>query len=130
MSNRITTERIMIVDDESDITVFCKISLEYYGYEVDTFNEPKKALSKFKPNYYDLVILDIKMPEMNGFELHKWIKEIDPNVKACFLNASELYYKEFRTKEYWTLDKELFIRKPVENQELIDEIKRLIENKP
>ena len=130
MSNRITTERIMIVDDESDITVFCKISLEYYGYEVDTFNEPKKALSKFKPNYYDLVILDIKMPEMNGFELHKRIKEIDPNVKACFLTASELYYKEFRTKEDWTLDKELFIRKPVENQELIDEIKRLIENKP
>jgi YesN/AraC family two-component response regulator len=70
------------------------------------------------------------MPEMDGFELHKRINEIDPNVKVCFLTASELYYKEFRTREYRTLDKELFIRKPVENQELIEEIKRLIENKP
>jgi len=120
----------MVVDDESDLTFFYRMSLEYHGYEVDTFNEPKKALSKFKPNHYDLVILDIKMPEMDGFELHKRIKEIDPNVKACFLTASELYYKEFRTKEYWTLEKELFIRKPVESQELIHEIKRLIENKP
>ena len=120
----------MIVDDESDLTFFYRMSLEYYGYEVDTFNEPKKALSKFKPNYYDLVILDIKMPEMNGFELHKRIKEIDPNVKACFLTASELYYKEFRTKEDWTLDKELFLRKPIENRELIEEIKRVIGNKP
>lgn len=67
---------------------------------------------------------------MDGFELHKRIKEIDPTVKTCFLTASELYYKEFRTKEYWTLDKELFLRKPIENRELIEEIKRLIGNKP
>ena len=99
-------------------------------HEVDAFNEPEKALTRFKPSYYDLVILDIKMPEMDGFELHKRIKEIDPNIKVCFLTASELYYKEFRAKEYRTLDKELFIRKPVENQELIQEIRRLIEDKP
>ena len=120
----------MIVDDESDLTFFYRMSLEHYGYEVDTFNEPKKALSKFKPNDYDLIILDIKMPDMDGFELHKRIKEIDPTVKTCFLTASELYYKEYRTKEYWTLDKELFLRKPIENQELIEEIKRLIGNEP
>ncbi len=68
------------------------------------------------------------MPDMDGFELHRLIKEKDPNVKACFLTASELYYKEFRTKEYSTLDKELFIRKPIGNEELIKEIKRLIRN--
>jgi len=60
-------EQIMIVDDDSDLTLFYRISLEYYGFVVDTFNEPKEALSSFKPNYYDLVILDIKMPEMDGF---------------------------------------------------------------
>jgi two-component system response regulator ChvI len=83
-------------------------------------------LSSFKPDYYDLIILDIKMPDMNGFELHGKIKEIDPNAKTCFLTATELYHKEFRTREYYALDKELFIRKPIGNKELIREIERLI----
>jgi CheY-like chemotaxis protein len=66
------------------------------------------------------------MPNMDGFELYKKIKERDPNVKACFLTASELYYKELRSKEYSTLDKELFIRKPIGNEDLIKEIKHII----
>ena len=126
MDEWIRGKSIMVVDDESDLTVFYKISLEYYGFVVDTFNEPKEALSSFKSNCYDLVILDIKMPEMDGFELYREIKEIDPTVKACFLTASELYHEEYRDKAYCTLDKELFIRKPVENEELIKKIKRLI----
>jgi DNA-binding response OmpR family regulator len=126
MDDRIKGKRIMVVDDELDLTLFYRMSLEYYGFEVETYNDPKRALSSFKPDYYDLIILDIKMPEMDGFELYREIKERDPNAKACFLTASELYYKEFRTKEYSTLDKELFIRKPIGNEELIKEIKRLI----
>ncbi|MPZ08145.1 MAG: response regulator [Nitrososphaeraceae archaeon] len=126
MDNSIRGKRIMVVDDEHDLTLFYRMSLEYYGFEVETFNESKQALSSFKPDYYDLIILDIKMPEMDGFELYREIKERDPNAKACFLTASELYYKEFRTKEYSALDKELFIRKPIGNEELIKEIKRLI----
>ena len=82
MDEWIRGKPIMVVDDESDLTVFYKISLEYYGFVVDTFNGPKEALSSFKSNYYDLVILDIKMPEMNGFELYREIKEIDLTVKA------------------------------------------------
>jgi len=74
------------------------------------------------------VVLDIKMPNMDGFELYRKIKEIDPDVKACFLTASELYYEEIRSNEYNALDKDLFIRKPIENEELIKEIKRLIGN--
>ena len=119
-------KRIMVVDDEDDLTLFYRMSLEYYGFEVETFNDPRRALSSFKPDYYDLIILDIKMPYIDGFELYRKIKEKDPNANACFLTASELYYREFRTKEYSTLDKELFIRKPIENEELIKEIKRLI----
>jgi CheY-like chemotaxis protein len=119
-------KQIMVVDDEPDLILFYKISLEYYGFRVDTYNESEKALSSFKPDYYDLIILDIKMPNMDGFELYKKIKEKDPNVKACFLTASELYYKELRSKEYRTLDKELFIRKPIGNEDLIKEIKHII----
>jgi DNA-binding response OmpR family regulator len=118
----------MVVDDESDLTSFYRVSLEY-GFEVETFNDPRKALSNFKPGYYDLVILDIKMPGIEGFELYTKIQKIDSKVKVCFLTASELYYEEFRTKEYSTLDKDLFIRKPIGNEELIKEIDRLIENK-
>jgi DNA-binding response OmpR family regulator len=119
-------KKIMVVDDESDVTVFYRITLEYYGFVVDTFNEPKEALLDFKSGYYDLVILDIKMPDISGFELYKEMKEKDPTVKACFLTASDLYHEKFRNKEYSTLDKELFILKPIENRELIEKIKQLI----
>jgi CheY-like chemotaxis protein len=119
-------KQIMVVDDEPGLILFYKMSLDYYGFRVDTYNESEKALSSFKPDYYDLVILDIKMPNMDGFELYKKIKERDPNVKACFLTASELYHKELRSKEYSTLDKELFIRKPIGNEDLIKEIKHII----
>jgi DNA-binding response OmpR family regulator len=126
MNEGIRGKRIMVVDDESDLTLFYKMSLEFHGFEVDTFNDPRKALSNFKPNYYNLVVLDIKMPGMDGFELNKELQKIDDKVNVCFLTASELYYKEFRKEEFCALDKELFIRKPVENEELIKEITRLI----
>ena len=128
MDDGIRGKRIMVVDDEHDLTLFYRMSLEYHGFEVEAFNDPSQALSNFKTDYYDLIILDIKMPNMDGFELYKEIKEKDPNVRACFLTASELYYKEFRSREYSTLDKDLFIRKPIGNDELIKEIKRLIRN--
>jgi DNA-binding response OmpR family regulator len=129
MNEKSEKNRILVVDDESDLTLFYRMSLEYHGFEVESFNDSRKALSNFKPNYYDLAILDIKMPNMDGFELYRKIKEIDPNVKVCFLTASELYYQEFREKEYNALDKDLFIRKPIGSDELIKEISRLIKNK-
>jgi DNA-binding response OmpR family regulator len=116
----------LVVDDESDLTLFYRMSLEYHGFEVETFNDPRKALSSFRPHYYDLIILDIKMPNMDGFELFTEIRKKDKEVKMCFLTASELYYKEFRMKEYSALDKSLFIRKPIGNEEMLKEIYRLI----
>jgi DNA-binding response OmpR family regulator len=129
MDEKMNGKRIMVVDDESDLTLFFSMALEYHGFEVEAFNDPKKALSNFKPDYYDLIVLDIKMPDMDGFELYREIQKIDNKANVCFLTASELYYKEFRTKEYSAINKDLFIRKPIANEELIKEIDRLIENK-
>ncbi|MGI8833485.1 MAG: response regulator [Nitrososphaeraceae archaeon] len=118
--------RILAVDDEPDLTMLCRMSLEHYGFEVDTFNDPQEALSKFKPGSYDLIILDIKMPKMDGFELYHKIKKKDNNANICFLTASELYYEEFRKKEYYALDKSMFIRKPIDNEELVKEVNKMI----
>jgi len=119
-------KRILVVDDEPDLTKLCSLALEYHGFEVDTLNDSEKALSNFKPDYYDLVILDIKMPKMDGFELHDELKKKDNDAKVCFLTASELYYDKFRKKEYHALDKNLFIRKPIDNEELLKEVNRIM----
>jgi DNA-binding response OmpR family regulator len=119
-------KKILVVDDEPDLTMLCRLALEYHGFKVDTFTDPRKALSNYEPGYYDLVILDIAMPKMDGFQLHDEIKKKDQKAKVCFLTASELYYEEFRTKEYYAIDKNLFIRKPIQNEELLKEVNRRI----
>ena len=119
-------KKILAVDDEPDLTKLCSLALEYHGFEVDTFNDPQEALSNYKPGYYDLVILDIKMPKMDGFELYDEIKKKDHKAKVCFLTASELYYEEFRKKEYCALDRDLFIRKPIDNEELLREVSKIM----
>jgi DNA-binding response OmpR family regulator len=118
--------RILVVDDEPDLTQVSTLALEYHGYKVDSFNDPQEALSKFKPGLYDLIIIDIKMPNMDGFELYHEIKKKDNNAKICFLTASELYYEEFRTNEYSALDRNLFIQKPIGNEDLIKEINKML----
>jgi DNA-binding response OmpR family regulator len=119
-------KRILVVDDEPDLTQVSTLALEYHGFKVDSFNDPQEALSKFKPGLYDLIILDIKMPKMDGFELYHEIKKKDNNAKVCFLTASELYYEEFRKKEYCALDRNLFIQKPIDNEHLVKEINKML----
>lgn len=84
--------RVMLIDAEQDITTIFKIGLENNQFIVTTFNDPLEALSKFRPGLYDLLILDIRMPRMNGFQLYRRIRDIDNKVKVCFLTA----YDEFR----------------------------------
>jgi DNA-binding response OmpR family regulator len=119
-------KRILVVDDEPDLTMLCKLALEYHGFAVDPINDPQKALSNYKPGYYDLVILDINMPEMDGFQLYDEIKKKDEKAKICFLTASELYYEEFRKTEYNAIDKNLFLQKPIGNEVLLNEVNRII----
>ena len=85
-----TKRRILIVDDEPDITFVFKIGLEDNGFVVDTFNDPQQAISNFKADLYDLLLIDIEIPKMNGFEFYREIKKIDHKVKVCFLTASEM----------------------------------------
>jgi DNA-binding response OmpR family regulator len=126
MENNNNKNRILIVDDEPDLTNLTILVLEHHGYKVDAFNDPREALSKYRPGSYDLIILDIKMPKMDGFELYQEIKKKDNNAKMCFLTASELYYEKFRKKEFSALDKDLFIRKPVGNEELVAQVNKMI----
>ena len=115
-------KKILLVDDERDITTVIKRGLEETGrYTVDVFNHPKDALSSFKAGIYDLLIIDIKMPEMTGFQLYKELIKIDPNPKICFITAFEMYYDEFR-KLFPSLDVKCFIRKPVTIADLTREV--------
>lgn len=122
-------KKILLVEDEQDIATVLNMVLEDGGYEVECFTDPVLALKDFRTGSYDLVILDIKMPNMDGFELRQQIKKIDKGVKICFLTASELYYEEFRKElgiEEVVLDKDQFLRKPIQNEELVKEITRII----
>jgi DNA-binding response OmpR family regulator len=85
------------------------------------------ALSNFRPGLYDLLLLDIKMPKMNGFDLYQKMNEIDSNVKICFLTASELFYEEYRRLDaYPSLDKAYFVQKPFRSEELIQKLNEIL----
>src|ERR671924_648135 len=89
-----TRRRILVVDDEPDVTFTLKKGLENSGmFEVDTFNDPQEALSSFKPDYYDFLLIDIRMPHMSGYDLYDNIKKIDSTVKSCFITAYEINYQ-------------------------------------
>jgi CheY-like chemotaxis protein len=92
-------KRILFVDDEPGITLTFKIALHSTGlFEVYTFNEPLQALANFKSGFYHLVFTDIKMLKMNGYEFRQKIKEIDNDIKICFLTASEIYHGDCEQK--------------------------------
>jgi len=113
-------KRILIVDDDADVTVTFKAGIEENNnykdansrIEVYTSNDPVIALSEFKPNFYDLLLADINMPHMNGFELCEKILSIDINVKVCFMSSVEINREALR-EIYPALSLGCFIRKPV-----------------
>jgi len=114
--------KILIVDDEPDINLTLKMTLEEHGFEVNTFSDPFLALDNFRMGVYDLIILDIKMPKMNGFEMYREIRKIDRNLRVCFLTAGEMYHGTYGD----IFDQNQFIRKPIENQELVNRITEII----
>ena len=117
------SNKLMAVDDESDMTFTLKAVLEQSGFSLDVFNDPITALSNFKPDYYDLILLDIVMPKMNGLELYQEIKKKDNRVKACFVTAYELYYESLKQK-YPKLEVGCYIRKPIDMDDLVKRINK------
>ena len=122
------SKRILVVDDEPDINLMLKKVLEGNGFRVDSFDEPSAVLQNFKPGIYELLILDIKMPSINGFELYLKLREKDQHVKVCFLTAlSELRdYEAYRKVVFPKWGERYFIAKPIENEELIRRVNGII----
>jgi DNA-binding response OmpR family regulator len=119
--------RILIVDDEPDITLAFRQALRNKGFEkVETVNDPVLALRNFRAGSYDLLIIDIVMPEMDGFSLFEEIRKIDNKVKVCFITAFEMNYQALRAvfpAATASDDIGCFIRKPVDMDELVKRIK-------
>jgi CheY-like chemotaxis protein len=125
---RSKNKKILLVDDEPDTCLLYQMVLEDAGYECITYTDPVKALQDFRPNYYDLILLDIKMPVLNGFELCKKIRELDRTVHIIFITASEAYYEKFRGQRFPELGKINYIQKPVGNDELVRLVEVIIAN--
>ena len=119
------SKRILLVDDESDVCLALEKVLDENGFTVDSYQNPLLALQKFKAYLYDLVILDIKMPELNGFVLYREIKSLDKKVKVCFLTAGEMYYGVY-SDIFSSLPANYFMRKLIDNEELMKWISEII----
>jgi DNA-binding response OmpR family regulator len=117
--------RILLVDDERDINTVVKKGLERVGFKVRAFNNPLDALSNFEAGSYDVALLDIRMPSMNGFELYKKLREIDSKIKVCFITAFEMYEEEFK-KLFPSYEVRCFIKKPIKLTDLIVEIEKIL----
>ncbi|MDW0308923.1 MAG: response regulator [Nitrososphaeraceae archaeon] len=117
-------KRILIVDDEKDVGWTLKLILENYGFDIDCFTDSATALEKFKPNLYDLIILDIRMAEMNGFELYDELKSRDSNIKTLFITAlsSVEPYNTRNSKVYPLRGVRHFMKKPVSSEELLGQV--------
>jgi DNA-binding response OmpR family regulator len=114
---------ILFIDDEYDNSLIFKIGLEDAGFEVDVYNDPELALSAFKSNYYDLLLLDIRMPKMDGYELYDKIRKKDNKVKVCFLTASERYKEERIPSFLSSGSTSCFLIKPITIDDLVKKSK-------
>jgi CheY-like chemotaxis protein len=122
-------KKILFVDNERDMTTMPKMALGRAGFTVDIFNDPLLALKNFKPNLYDLALLDVMMPEMGGIELYKQLKKIDPGIKVCFLTASsEMYHEDLGKERHCHLNKDLFLHMPLPIKGIIEELKKRIDS--
>ena len=118
--------KILIVDDEPDITSTFDMILQMNGFEVNSYNDPLLALSNFKPDLYGLALIDIRMPKMNGFELYKKIKDIDNRIEACFITAFEDYHEEFKESFPELEEAKYFIRKPKAIEDLVRHVATIL----
>jgi two-component system, OmpR family, sensor histidine kinase VicK len=125
-SHKTDMKRIFLVDDDYDHTITFKKGLELAEFEVDVYNDSAIALSKFKPDYYDLLLIDVRMPKIDGFELYEKIRKIDDKVKVWFISAYETYYKalkEVLSTSQGETGPGPVIEKPIEIDKLVKQIR-------
>jgi DNA-binding response OmpR family regulator len=126
------SKQLLIIDDDPDVTLTFKQGLETVTennerlFEVYSYNDPIDALSNFESNFYDLLLIDINMPKMNGFDLSKQILKQDLGVKICFMSSGQINEEALR-ENYPMLSLGCFIRKPVEIRELVRKLKAELE---
>ena len=125
-TNKAREIRVLVVDDEYDVSLTIKLVLEENGFKVDSFTDASEALKNFITGLYDLVILDVKMPEMSGFSLYKKIRKLDDKVIICYMTAvDEVSYEDLK-KCYPNIDEICIIHKPVDNDSLLGQIKSIL----
>ena len=121
-NNRTLSKTILIIDDDPDVTTVFGLGLQDEGFDIYTYNDPLEALSQFKPNFYDLLLIDINMPKMNGIDLSIQLLELDTNVKICFITAGDANIEVLR-ELYPTRSIGCYIKKPVTIDQLVRRIK-------
>jgi DNA-binding NtrC family response regulator len=119
-------KKILIVDDDLDLTSMFKMVLEMNGFEVDAYNDPLLALRDFKANSFGMALLDVRMPQMNGFELYKKLEEIDKGMKVCFITAFEDYNEEFKQSFPELDERKCFVRKPKAIEDLVKHVAAIL----
>ncbi|HEU4443603.1 MAG TPA: response regulator [Nitrososphaeraceae archaeon] len=125
-----TKAKILVVDDDPEITESFGLVLKDSGlYQFVKHTDPNVVLSDLKPGDYDLVLLDIKMPDVDSFELHDKIKRINSNLKVCFIGTydNEESYKALRN-EFPLLEADCFMSKEVTIKDLIRRINTQLES--
>ena len=130
ISHKRKLKRIFVVDDDYDHTVTFKAGLELAGFEVDVYDDSTIALSNFKPGYYDLLLIDIKMPKINGIDLYQKLLKLDDKVKVWFISAYEVYYKTLKNEDSLKFKEtflEHFIQKPVDIDNLVNQVKSALD---
>lgn len=118
--------KILIVDDEEDIASVLQKALQKHGFGVTTYNDPTVALSNFSAGVFDLILLDIRMPKMDGFKLYQEINKIDGKARVCFMTAFEVYYdalKELFPNSYSSI---CFVKKPFGIEDFIKRIDKVM----
>ena len=122
------TCKILVVDDEQDIVFTLKTALTEAGFSVDAFTNPSFAFDMFTPEKYQLIILDIRMPVLNGFELYMKLLEKDSSIKVLFLTAVNEFsmYSKFKSSVSPMLGKRYYLQKPIDLKKLLQRIGEML----
>ena len=117
--------KFLAVDDDPSVLLTLKALLSPFGFHVDLYQDPENALHDFRRGVYDLLILDVSMPKMSGFELYRQLKKVDNDVRVCFLTAMDDFsgFQEYRKEISPKVNERYFVPKPVSGEDLLERIR-------